>query len=313
MRRSCLAAFAFILAGGSGCSLRQLAIDRAVGEQVHYIPDPEHLAGAEIEKIGDRVYTFRWTWDRSLVVLTDEGFVVVDPFNPDAAGALKEELEKIAPGKPVHTLFYSHYHLDHVVGGAVLKPQNVIAHAKCPEYWKDLSDEPIVDQILAPTKLISGDQTIVIGGVEFDLIDLGRSHTDSLYAFYLPAQKLLHTVDLGLVRTVFPIGGPDMYTPGVLRAMDRLSRLDFGVWIPSHFGRGEKADFLEATDFAKTVRRLSIEAVAKHGLPTTESGYKEGFHHVYDPLKAKFGHYHGFEEEALFIVARAFSGAFLGY
>jgi glyoxylase-like metal-dependent hydrolase (beta-lactamase superfamily II) len=297
----------------SACNLREFATDQAVGAQVKFIPDPEHLSGFELTKLNDRVYTFRWTWDRSLVVLTSEGWVVTDPFNREAAEALAGELAKVAPGQPVHTMFYSHYHLDHVVGGAPLHPRNVVAHAKCPAYWNDLRDSPEVADILPPTELIEGDKKYVIGGVEFDLLDLGHTHTDTLYAFYLPGEKVLHTADMGIIRTMFPIGGPDMYTPGILRQMERLSALEFETYLPSHFGYGTKADFLAALEFNKTVRRLSVEAVQKYGVPKTKEQYLASFHSIYDPLKAKYGGYHGFDEEALFVVARSVSGALLGY
>jgi glyoxylase-like metal-dependent hydrolase (beta-lactamase superfamily II) len=297
----------------SGCDMRQYAIKQAVAEQVDFIPDPTHRAGWDLQKLSDRVYTFRWTWDRSLVIVTDEGFVVTDPFNREAATILKGALEKLAPGQPVHTLFYSHYHLDHVVGGAPLAAKNIVAHAKCPEYWADLGDEKQTAEIVAPTKLIEGDQVFHIGGVEIDLLYLGRTHTDTLYAFYLPKERLLYTTDLALVRTVFPIGGPDMYTPGILKQLDRLAKLDFDVFVPSHFGFGTKKDFLEAVEFAKTLRRLSVEAYEKFGVPTTGDGWVESYEYVYKPLKARYGQYHGFQEEALFVIARGFSGAVLGY
>jgi glyoxylase-like metal-dependent hydrolase (beta-lactamase superfamily II) len=296
-----------------GCNLREYAMDKAVQEQVHYIPDPEHLSGWDFTKVTDRVYTFRWTWDRGIVIFTDEGIVVTDPFNREAATILKAQLDKIAPGRPIHTMFYSHYHLDHVVGGSALAPHNVVAHKRCPEYWADLADEPDTHDILAPTELIEGDQKRVIGGVEIVLLYLGHSHTDTLYAYYLPGEKLLYTVDTGLIRTVLPLGGPDIYTPGVIKQMDRLAQLDFDVYIPSHFGYGHKADFLEAVEFTKTVRRLAVDVASKYRLPSTEAAFLEGFHQMYDPLKAKYGHYDGFDQQALFLVSRAFSGALLGY
>jgi glyoxylase-like metal-dependent hydrolase (beta-lactamase superfamily II) len=296
-----------------GCNPREYAVDRAVAAQVDFIPDPDHLAGSDLQKITDRVYTFRWTWDRSLVVLTDEGFVVTDPFNVEAATALKAALARIAPGQPVHTMFYSHYHMDHVVGGAVLAPRHVVAHTGCARYWGDLGDDDRVAQILRPTQTIEGDQVFHIGGVEIDLLDLGKTHTDTLYAFYLPGEKVLHTADLGLVRTVFPIGGPDMYTPGILKQMDRLAKLDFDAYVPSHFGYGTKKDFLESREFARTLRRLSVESMKKYGVPTTGSGFVDAYRYVYDPLKARYGGYHGFDEEAFFVIARSLSGALLGY
>lgn len=65
----------------TGCNFRGYVLDRAVAEQVRFVPDTEHFAGWDLRKVTDRVYTFRWTWDRSIVVLTDEGVVVTDPMN----------------------------------------------------------------------------------------------------------------------------------------------------------------------------------------------------------------------------------------
>lgn len=297
----------------SGCSFRGMVIDRTVREQVHYVPDAEHFSGSELTKVADRVYTFRWTWDRSLAVLTDEGWVVTDPFSAEGAVALKAALEKEAPGQPVRAMIYSHYHLDHVVGGAALQAQEVIAHQKCPQYWADLQDYPATQGIVAPTKLIEGDQTLTIGGVELQLIALERSHTDTMYAFYLPKQRVLHTADVGLIRALLPTGGPDMYFPGLIREMQRLAKLDFEVWIPTHFTWGKKADFVEALDFQVVTHDLARDGWVKYGLPADEDAFAAAFHAIYDPLKAKYGHYRGFDEQGLFHVTRAFSGAVLGY
>jgi glyoxylase-like metal-dependent hydrolase (beta-lactamase superfamily II) len=299
--------------GLSGCSLRTYALETAVGDQANFIPDLEHWSGSDLKKVTDRVYTFRSGWNRSLVVLTDEGVVVVDPFDRQTAQDLKAALDQLAPGKPVRTLFYSHYHLDHVVGGAALKPMEVVAHARCPEYWANLTDTQAAQDILPPTRFIEGDQQFTIGGVEFNLLYLGLTHTDTLYAFYLPGEKVLFTADFGLIKTVFPIGGPDMYFPGILKQMDRLAKLDFDWFIPSHFGYGTKADYLEAVGFQKDIHRLALESVQKFGRPSSREDYVRSFHYLYDPLKEKYGAYHGFEEEIIFITGRAYSGVLLGF
>jgi glyoxylase-like metal-dependent hydrolase (beta-lactamase superfamily II) len=49
---------------------------------------------------------------------------------------------------------------------------------------------------------------------------------------------LLWTADFALVRTILPIGGPDYYFPGAVKAMERLAALDFDTFVPSHFGYG---------------------------------------------------------------------------
>lgn len=296
-----------------GCDFRAYVIDQTVREQVAYVPDVEHYSGSELTKISDRVYTFRWTWDRSLVVKTDEGFVVTDPFSAEGAKALKAALEKLAPGVPVKTMIYSHYHLDHVVGGAALQPAEVIAHTDCPKYWADTAGYPGVKDVLPPTRLVDGDTKLEIGGVEIEMIHLGHSHTNTLYAFYLAKEKVLHTADVGLIRTLYPIGGPDMYMPGMIRAMEQLAKLDFDVWIPSHFDYGKKKDFLEALEFATVTRDLARDAYAKYGVPGDADTFAEAFHTIFDPLQAKYGDYRGWDQQGLFLVSRAYSGAVLGY
>jgi hypothetical protein len=124
---------------------------------------------------------------------------------------------------------------------------------------------------------------------------------------------VLHTADLGLIRSLFPIGGPDMYVPGILAQMDRLSQLDFYHYVPSHFGQGTKADFLEAVEFQRQLHRLSLEAVEKLGPPRTGDDYRQAFRYVYEPLRKKYSHYHGFEQQILFAIGRSVSGALLGY
>ncbi len=175
------------------CSPKVFVMRKIIGSTANYthFDSPKE---SELEQVTEGVYTFRWTWYRNLIVETSEGLVVTDPFNVRAATLMKAALAARFPGKPIHTLIYSHYHLDHVRGGAVLAPLHVIAHVKCPQYWArvDASD------VLPPTELISGDQTRVIGGVRFDLLYLDDTHTDTLYAVHLPDKSVLHTADFGL-------------------------------------------------------------------------------------------------------------------
>lgn len=74
----------------------------------------------------------------------------------------------------------SHYHLDHTCGGTALSLSNVITHEKSPAYWKAVDQEGVLE----PTRYISGDTILNIGGVEIQALYLGMSHTDTLYAFH---------------------------------------------------------------------------------------------------------------------------------
>ncbi len=268
------------------------------------------IDGSRFEKLTDKVYTYQWNWYRNLVVVTDAGLVVIDPMNSEMAAGLREELERRFPGRKVHTLIYSHYHLDHTGGGAALAPTHVIAHEKCPTYWKDMDRS----SILEPTRYIAGDTTIMIGGVEIRALYLGLSHTDTLYAFHIPSERLVFTADLGLVKTMAPDGVPDRYAPGYLAALNRIINVDFDIFVPTHFGHGTKKDLVDWRDMMEEGRRLAREAIREAG----SVGLRDGqmgryFDAVYYPMRAKYGQWHGFNQMFVLNIVRDIIGEAIGY
>ncbi len=56
----------------------------------------------------------------SLVVMTDDGVVVVDPINSQQAGLLDSAIKSMTD-QPVRFVLYSHNHWDHISGGQVFK------------------------------------------------------------------------------------------------------------------------------------------------------------------------------------------------
>ncbi len=272
----------------------------------------EGIDGTKFEKVANNIYTFRWNWYRNLIIDTDAGLVVIDPMNPKMSAALKQELQNHFPNKKVHTLIYSHYHLDHTSGGALLSPKNVIAHVKSQQYWNDVPHP----QVLAPTRTISGDTILNIGGVEIRALYLGLSHTDTLYAFHIPSARLVFTADVGLVKTAPPVGVPDKYAPGYLKAMNRIIKIDFDTFIPSHFGYGTKQDLIDWRDMMEDGRRFARQAIQKIGTPGANTGkYQMGnyFDAVYYPMRKKYGKWHGFNQMFVLNFVRDIVGESLGY
>lgn len=276
--------------------------------------DP-YFHGAAVDRIGldritDHVYSFQWNWTRNLVVVTDDGLMVVDPLGPAASIALKKELDARFPGKRVVRLVYSHYHLDHTRGGAVLTPVEVVAHEKCPTYWAPTEHQ----EVMPPTRLIRGDTDLSFGGVTVRALDMGLSHTDTLFAFYLPGERVLFTADLGLVKAVAPVGVPDRYAPGYLAALDRLIGLDFDVFVPSHFGVGTKQDLVDWRGMLEYGRALARKALARTGgfgeRPSQMGAY---FDAIYYPMRERYGSWHGFDEMAVLNIVRDLEGEALGH
>ena len=296
-----------VLVSMAGC--RDVVLKTVMKQVEPYFHGPG-IDGTQFEKITDKVYTFRWNWYRNLIIVTDAGLVVIDPMNAEMATALKKELEQKLPGKKVHTLIYSHYHLDHTRGGAALAPTEVIAHEKCPTYWKEYEHQ----DVLEPTRLISGDTVLNIGGVEIRALYLGLSHTDTLYAFHLPSERLVFTADLGLVKTVAPGGVPDRYAPGYLSALNRVAALDFDIFVPSHFGYGVKQDLIDWRDMMEDGRRLARAAIQKTGsLGEREHQMAEYFNTIYYPMREKYGSWHGFNEMYILNQVRDIEGETLGH
>ena len=83
-----------------------------------------------ISKVTDNLYQFRNNFHSTVFLVTPEGIVLADPINNDAAKWLKDELDKRFD-VPVKYVIYSHYHGDHVSGGAVFsETATFVAHER---------------------------------------------------------------------------------------------------------------------------------------------------------------------------------------
>lgn len=291
----------------AACSPRDMIVRKLTNDAGAYFQgDP----GQALTHVGGPVYTFHSGWERTIVVKTTEGLVVADPMSPKFASQLQAALDQEFPGMSVRLLFYTHYHLDHASGGAALNAQEIVAHERCPQYWADLATAAVAK----PTRYIAGDQHWEIGGVKMELLDVGKSHTDTLYAVYFPTEKILFAADLGLVKTFPPLGWPDIYTPGFIHAMERLATLEFTTFVPSHFQTGTKADFIEHLEFMRFVRAHARKVLDKHGFePNSPETMAAVRNEIYKPLQEKYGAWHGFNQFGLFTVMRHLTGEGLGY
>lgn len=298
---------AAVLALSAGCS-DQFLLRVGTKTADPYIEGPT-AEGTAFEKVSDHVYSAKSGWYRDVVIDTADGLVVIDPMGPKMVAVLKRGIAEKLGGKKVHTLIYSHYHLDHVAGGAALSPVEVIGHEKCAAYWKDLGARDVAPM----TRTMTGDEKLVIGGVEIQALYLGRSHSDTLYAFYLPADKTLFTADLGLVKTAPPAGIPDSYWPGYVAALDRVAALDFNAFVPSHFDRGTKQDLLDYIAFLKLGRALAKQSLAKHGSINDGARFEDYFDDIYPVMQPKYGDWHGFGAMFISNMVRDVTGEVLGY
>lgn len=288
---------------------------QAVGMLTTYFNHPT-TQGSALTQLTDRVYTFNWYFDRAIVVLTDDGLVVTDPFHEQLTGELTAALTRAGIDPMCHTVIYSHFHLDHVRGAALLEPRHVIAHRKCPGYWADF-DADSTAAVVAPTRLIEGDTTLSIGGVDIELLDVGLSHTDTLFVIHLPGERVLYAPDTVGIGVFLPTGGISLYTPGYFRALERMEKLDFDTFVGSHFGWGSKAQFLEAVDHQRDIRDWVRDALKTHDGPIPPFQDRRRFLAIYDDvhrqIKAKYGRLHGYDTQALYAIIATLTAEYVGY
>ncbi len=155
-------------------------------------------------------------------------------------------------------LFYSHYHLEHVRGGAILEAEYILANVNCEKYW--LENPQFEDITPITVHLNSSDTLIKIENVEILLSYGHNSHSNTLYSFYLPKEKILYGPDLAFVKMFPPAGMPDIYYTDVLKSLDQNSKLDFNTYIPSHGEMGSKQDFLGYQGLIVSTRKKVLGA-----------------------------------------------------
>ncbi|MBV1859396.1 MAG: MBL fold metallo-hydrolase [Nannocystaceae bacterium] len=297
---SCLAA----------CNTPRFFMATAVGGLSDYFDHPSS-AEETLEEVAPGVFTFQSRWERALIVQTRDGLVITDTFNPTFARALRSRLERDGLWQPVRTVIYSHHHLDHVGGAAVLDPVEVLAHEDAPAHWGASSPR----HLLQPTRLVRGDTTLRYGGRRIDLVAIPRAHAETHFAI-LVDERVLYASDT-IAPGVMLLGGlPSVPLAGYFADMQRLQELEFDVFVASHFGYAPKAEFVRTIAMMRDLNAIGQAVVAEHGedggFHTDKSTLKRAFKEFYDRTHAKYGDWHGFDTHILSAFIRIYTADLLG-
>lgn len=193
---------------------------RAIANRMASRDNPAALADArkmlKVESIGEGTWFLRWPWVNSVVFETDEGLVLVDTGHAPAGPALVDTLEKLSD-KPVHTVIFSHHHLDHAYGAWALErldeSPRIIAHesflhemgldVRLANYTNALlnnqhpDDVPrSLEEMVLPTETFAGKRKVLtIGGEEF-ILNHARGETDDHLWVHVPGRDLVVSGDL---------------------------------------------------------------------------------------------------------------------
>lgn len=181
-------------------------------------------------------------------VVTPTGVVVIDALgSPTLAERLMTEIRKVTP-RPVTHVIVTHYHADHVYGLQAFKAKGarIIAHRAARVYMHsetarlrlEASRVELAPWVNEDTRLVEadewldGDQTLTIGGVDFQIRIVGPSHTPEDLVVYLPSEKVLFAGDL-VFRSRVPYVGQADSRQWIL-ALEKLLGFNAGVIVPGH-------------------------------------------------------------------------------
>lgn len=204
-----------------------------------------------ISNISGDVYRFQNNFHYSIFVLTDEGVVVTDPINNDAATWLRAEIEKLTD-QPITHLIYSHSHGDHASGGTAFGDvPTVIAQENAP------SD---IDGV-APTMRIGDPATVQVGGKSIELTPLGPGHGNDLMAIVVKPESVGFIVDAVAARRLpyrdFPNSNVDDWTDQVRK----VESLDFDIFAGGHGPVGVKEDVTSGRVYMEVLREQVLQGL----------------------------------------------------
>jgi glyoxylase-like metal-dependent hydrolase (beta-lactamase superfamily II) len=190
-----------------------------------------------ITKIAGDVYRFQNNFHFSVFYVTEEGVLVTDPINADAAKWLKAEIAKRF-NKPIKYLVYSHDHQDHSAGGEVFADTATIVGHENTRAAMIGEKRPTPP----PTLTFSDGMTIHLGGRDIELVYVGRGHSDNSIVIRFPRERVLFAVDFVSVRRLPYMTLSDSYIPDLIDQLRMVENMDFDILAPGHGGLGKPSD-----------------------------------------------------------------------
>ena len=221
----------------------------------------------QIERMRDNVYRFTAGNYRSVLMTTDEGIIVTDPIDKEAATWLKQELSRRF-NLPIRFVIYSHNHPDHVYGGEVLDEAGVefVAH--------QLAREDLVRtkaQTRIPNLVFAEEMVIHLGDSQVRLRYHGRNNGRGSISMLFEPAGVLHVVDwIVLGRMPYQdLQGYDIQ--GMIDSTKQVLDLNFDLFVGGHAAVGDKQDIKRYLSYLEELYSAVLDGIlAGKDLPTLQ-------------------------------------------
>ena len=168
----------------------------------------------KIHEIGAKTWFLVMPWVNVVVMETDEGLILFDTGYAPAGPLLVETLAKLSD-KPLHTIVFTHHHIDHAYGAwafeaAGFKPRIIASDAFLREMGLDVqladfanarmnNQNPsrvprALSDMVAPTETFSGTKTMTLGGEVF-VLHAARGETEDHVWIHVPERNIVVSGD----------------------------------------------------------------------------------------------------------------------
>jgi alkyl sulfatase BDS1-like metallo-beta-lactamase superfamily hydrolase len=241
--------------------MRQLA-DRMWNGEIAMADWTAAVSGGVIYQISDDVIAVHTSYffGNVTAIRTSQGLVLVDAGSRETGSNTLAAIRKW-DNSPIHTVIYTHGHIDHSWGARLLDAEadaagrsrpRIIAHRNVVAHFKRYDDTRGLNTVIngrqfnkagfefpsehrVPDETYEDQHEFVVGGRRF-VITHGRGETDDATFVWLPEKRLLISGDF--VIWVFPnAGNPQKvqrYAPDWAIALRRMLALGAETLVPGH-------------------------------------------------------------------------------
>ena len=226
-------------------------------------PSSAQNASYEMVEVAEGVYSFgggSMFLSFSMVVVTNEGVIIVDPISSDHAANMMEEIRKVTD-QPIKYVVYSHNHWDHISGGQIFKDAGatVVSHVECKENIQENPNVVVPDQTWAGNRF-----DLRLGGKRLELYYFGPNHGQGMTVVLVPENGVMFTADLVVPRRVGFMDLPDFSPKNWLRTLREMEELDFNVVLYAHdVAVGDRKDVVAQREYLEDLYQAVGEALQK--------------------------------------------------
>ena len=256
------------------------------------------------------------------IIIGEDGVMVIDTqATPEMAADVLARVRAITD-KPVKYVVLSHYHAVRVLGASAYEPQAIIASrdtydlivergaadmaseiGRFPRLFRGVDSIP---GLTWPTIVFENKLTVQLGGLEVEILQVGRGHTKGDTVVWVPEHKVMYAGDL-VEYGATPYTG-DAHLEDWPATLDNLATFGAEKLVP---GRGDAltnaaqvADAIAGTRAFVSDLFQSVKAAKDAGKSLNDT-----YRTVYAELKQKYGNWVIFDHCMPFDVTRAYDEA----